>query len=74
MEQDRRRPDIERIYRGAPPAELQQLLDKWQIDYVIVDQVERNTYGVTPQSEARLQRVMDLVYDADGVRIYRRRT
>ena len=73
IEQDKRRPDIERIYRYATGNELRQLLDRWQIDYVIVGDLERQTFGVTPQSEARLAQVMDLVYDAEGVRIYRRR-
>ena len=72
-EQDKRRPDIERIYRYATGSELRQLLDRWQIDYVVVGDLERQTFGVTPQSEARLAQVMDLVYDAEGVRIYRRR-
>ena len=73
VEQDKRRPDIERIYRSATGNELRDLLDRWQIDYVIVGDLERQTYGVTPPSEARLAQVMDLVYDAEGVRIYRRR-
>ena len=73
VEQDKRRPDIERIYRNATGNELHGLLDRWQIDYVVVGDLERQTFGVTPQSEARLAQVMDLVYDAEGVRIYRRR-
>ena len=73
IEQDKRRPDIERIYRYATGNELRQLLDRWQIDYLIVGDLERQTFGVTPQSEARLAQVMELVYDAEGVRIYRRR-
>lgn len=72
VEQDKRRPDIERIYRGAPVGELQALLEKWSIDYVLVGQHERATFGVTPQAEARLAEAMDLVYDAEGVRIYQR--
>lgn len=73
-EQDQRRPDIERIYAGnASPEELQRLLAKWQIDYVIVGDPERQAFGLAPQSEARLAQVLDLVYDAQGVRIYRRR-
>ena len=73
VEQDLRRPDIERIYRNASPVELEELLNKWQLDYVIVGDLERRTYGLTPQSEARLARAMDLVYEAEDVRIYRRR-
>jgi uncharacterized membrane protein len=72
-EQDLRRPDIERIYRDAQPAELQDLLQKWQIDYLVVGDLERQAFGITPQDEARFARAMDLVYDVDNVRIYRRR-
>ncbi|MCS6845329.1 MAG: DUF2298 domain-containing protein [Caldilineales bacterium] len=73
VEQDRRRPDIERIYRSAQGAELQRLLDAWGIDYLVVGPLERQTFGITPQSEARFARAMDLVYDGGDVRIYRRR-
>jgi YYY domain-containing protein len=73
VEQDKRRPDIERIYRNAQGAELQRLLDTWQVDYVVVGDLERQTYGISPPSEARFARAMDLVYDSDNVRIYRRR-
>ncbi len=72
-EQDRRRPDVETIYRSAQPAELADLLERWQIDYVVVGDLERQAYGITPQSEARFARAMDLVYDVDNTRIYRRR-
>ena len=72
-EQNRRRPDIERIYQGAPAGELAELLARWQIDYVVVGQQEQEAFGVSPQVESRLAQVMELVYDADGTRIYRRR-
>ncbi len=71
--QDPRKSIIERIYGSATGAELQGLLNQWQIDYVLVGDLERQVYGVTPQSEARLAQIMDLVYDGDGVRIYRNR-
>jgi uncharacterized membrane protein len=73
VEQDRRRPDVERIYRSATGNELRELLDRWQIDYVVVGDLERQAFGITPPSEARLAQAMDLVYDAGGVRIYRTR-
>jgi YYY domain-containing protein len=73
LEQDQRRPILERIYGSATGAELQGLLNQWQIDYVLVGDLERQTYGVAPQSEARLAQIMELVYDVDGVRIYRNR-
>jgi YYY domain-containing protein len=71
--QEPRKPIIQRIYGSATGAELQGLLNQWQIDYVLVGDLERQVYGVTPQSEARLAQIMDLVYDGDGVRIYRNR-
>jgi YYY domain-containing protein len=71
--QEPRKPVIERIYGSATGAELQGLLNQWQIDYVLVGDLERQVYGVTSQSEARLAQIMDLVYDGDGVRIYRNR-
>jgi YYY domain-containing protein len=73
VEQDQRKPILERIYGSATGSELQGLLNRWQIDYVLVGEQERRAYGVTPQSEARLAQVMELVYDVDGVRIYRNR-
>jgi uncharacterized membrane protein len=73
VEQDQRKPIIERIYGSVTGAELQGLLNQWQIDYVLVGDLERQTYGVAPQSEARLAQIMELVYDVDGVRIYRNR-
>lgn len=73
LEQDQRRPILERIYGNATSAELQGLLNRWQIDYVVVGAQERQTYGITPQSEARLAQVMELVYEGDDVRIYRNR-
>ena len=73
VEQDKRRPVIERIYGSATGSELQTLLNQWRIDYVLVGPLERQTYGVSPQSEARLAQIMQLVYDSADVRIYRNR-
>ncbi len=64
---------LEAIYRGAPETELDGLLAQWDIDYVVVGRIERDRYRVTPQALERFDRVMDLVYDQDGVQIYRRR-
>jgi uncharacterized membrane protein len=71
--QDLRKPILERIYGSATGAELQGLLNLWQIDYVLVGGQEQQAYGITPQSEARLAQIMELVYDSEGVRIYRNR-
>lgn len=73
VEQDKRRPVVARIYEAATGAELQGLLNQWQIDYVVVGELERQTFHLTPQSEARLAQVMQAVYAQDGVVIYRNR-
>lgn len=73
LEQDQRRPIVDRIYGASTGAELQGLLNRWQIDYVVVGEQERQTFHLTPQSEARLAQIMELVYDSNDVRIYRNR-
>ncbi len=64
---------IEAIYRTATANELDSLLNRWGVDYIVVGQLERNKYRLQPTALTRLDRALDLVYDQDGVRIYRRR-
>ena len=64
---------IEAIYRTATANELNSLLNQWGVDYIVVGQLERNKYRLQPTALTRLDRSLDLVYDQDGVRIYRRR-
>jgi uncharacterized membrane protein len=64
---------LEAIYRGARAAELNDLLVRWGIDYVVVGRIERDRYRMTSQASERFAQVMDLVYDQDEVQIYRRR-
>lgn len=73
LEQDKRRPIVERIYGASTGTELQGLLNQWGIDYVVVGEQERQTFHLTAQSEARLAQIMELVYDSNDVRIYRNR-
>lgn len=61
------------IYRNGAGPEIIQALERWNIDYVFVGRFERNHYELTPLSEERLLRVMDLVFAQDDVRIYQRR-
>ncbi len=63
---------LDRIYRTARPEELPALLDQWGIDYVFVGAQERAKYGVGDAALARFDRVLRLVYDRDGVRVYAR--
>ena len=64
---------LEQLYRTGSPAEIAQLLDQWRIDYVIVGPAERAQYGIDSETERRFAPVLDLVFDAGDVRIYRRR-
>jgi uncharacterized membrane protein len=47
------------------------LLDRYDISYVYVGDLERSTYGVTQAALDRFGKVAELVYDKSDVRIYR---
>lgn len=64
---------LEKVYRTARADEIPVLLAEWGIDYVYVGPTERLQYDMTPRSEERIAEAMDLVFDGDGARIYRRR-
>ncbi len=63
---------LDQIYRSARPDELPALLDQWGVDYVFVGAQERAKYGVSDVALARFDRMLKLVYDRDGVRVYAR--
>ncbi len=63
---------LDQIYRTARPEELPALLDKWGVDYVFVGGQERSKYQLNDALLARFDRVLMLVYDVDGVRVYAR--
>jgi YYY domain-containing protein len=64
---------LDQIYRTGSAEQIQQALTRWGIDYVYVGPTEYAQYGMTPQVEARLAQVMDLVFEQGNVRIYQRR-
>ena len=64
---------IEKVYRSAPAQEIPEILDEWDIEYVFVGPAEYSKYSLTPQTLARLDRVMELVFEQGSVRIYQRR-
>jgi YYY domain-containing protein len=64
---------VRSIYRDAPLDRLAHLLEAWQIDYVYVGPRERAKYEITAAAQARFDRVMELAFEQDRVRIYRRR-
>jgi uncharacterized membrane protein len=52
---------------------LQELIDRWGIDYIYVGPTERSQYGTSPAVEAQLRQALDLVFESGEVRIYRAR-
>jgi len=71
VEQDKRIPLIQELYATGDPQRTLTLLYEYDITYVYVGSLERNEY---PASGLRkFDRLMDVVYDHDGVTIYRRR-
>jgi uncharacterized membrane protein len=67
------RPDaLQSIYVTVRPEDLPGLLARWGVDYVYIGELERQTYHMTDASLTRFDRVLRLVYDKGGVRIYAR--
>ncbi len=63
---------LDQIYRLAPTEELTGLLDRWNVDFVYVGDLERDKFGVSDATLSRFDRVLRRVYDRDGVIIYAR--
>jgi len=72
-EPGKRLPDIEKIYKSLDRKVVLDLLDKYKIEYVYIGDLERAKYGLQPPMIEKFGRIMDLVYDQGGVRIYWRR-
>ena len=72
-EMDQRRADVAAMYQATSVAQVKQLLDKYDIEYVVVGPTERTKYGLTPMQIEKFDRFMERVFDQDDVRIYRRR-
>ncbi len=68
-EPGRREPDIETIYSTTDPSLALTLLQQYGISYVYVGPVETARYPV--EGLAKFVDVLDVVYDANGVTIYR---
>ena len=61
---------VREIYERPTPSTLPQLLDRWQIDYVLVGPQERANYGVTSELERRLGQIMDVAFEQGSYRIF----
>ncbi len=62
---------IQQIYQPLRPSELSALLERWQIDYLLVGPEERRQYGITPDLEHRLSQFLELAFEQGSYRIYR---
>jgi YYY domain-containing protein len=69
-ELSRRQGDIETLYAGEDVEEALTLLDKYDIRYVYVGPLERERYPA--EGLAKFAGLMDVVYESDGVVIYKR--
>jgi len=61
---------IKEVYRSPRPTTLQETLNRWKIDYVIVGPEERAQYGVTPALESRIGQLLNLAFEQGDFRIY----
>jgi uncharacterized membrane protein len=64
-----RESDIEKMYTSHLWSETQTLLEKYDVEYVVVGPLEVNTYGQV--AATKFDRVLELVFQGDGARIYR---
>jgi len=67
--QGAREPDIEMLYNTLDPETSLALLDKYDITYVYVGPLERSEYD--PRGLEKFALFMDVVYENDGVTIYK---
>jgi YYY domain-containing protein len=72
-EPGKREPDIEALYTSPDRERTSSLLDKYEISYVYVGRLERDTYQITPPILDKFASLMDVVYQQGEVTIYRRR-
>ena len=63
-----RRQDVERIYRATDAASVRELLDKYDVRYVVVGPIERTTYG--DAGVAKWDQLGRRVFDRDGTTIW----
>jgi len=70
-EPGRREPDIRALYTTRDVEQALTLLEKYDITYVYVGELERQTFGAA--GLAKFARFMDPVFQCSGVVVYRRR-
>jgi len=68
---DGRAEAIRVFYQNSSPSALEETLNRWKIDYVVVGPEERAQYGLTPAMERRLDRTLELAFERGSYRVYR---
>jgi len=63
--------DINIAYQTTDIAKTIEIMDKYNVEYVIVGSLERKSFPA--RSLQKFKHFMDIVYDRDGVRIYKRK-
>jgi uncharacterized membrane protein len=66
-----RQSDLAALYRDAPVEGLRAILDRYAIQYVVVGDIERNTYGA--DVTARFDGVLPVAFRSGNTTIYRAR-
>nr|MBC7244913.1 hypothetical protein [Chloroflexota bacterium] len=72
IEANKRRPDIEQIYRSTDVKQVLSLLEQYNVRYVYLGPVETSKYNLPPNTAERFARFLEKVYEVGNVRIYRR--
>ncbi|MBI2953790.1 MAG: glycosyltransferase family 39 protein [Chloroflexi bacterium] len=70
---DKRAGDVATMYNTLSPEQAMGLLKEYGVSYIYVGELERRYYSAPglQKFDAMVGRDLDVVYDADGVRIYR---
>lgn len=70
-ESDPRGQDIASIYKSRDLKSTRELLDKYNVSYVFVGQIEKDKYNLTPQSIDKFGKLGEMVFEQGSMRIYR---
>jgi YYY domain-containing protein len=66
-----REQDLEQIYRSRDVNEVRALLDKYDVDYVIVGGIERDKYQMNQALADKFGKLGELVFEQNSMQIYR---
>lgn len=70
-ESDPRSQDIETIYKSRDLKKTRELLDKYEVAFVVVGDIEKNKYNLAPPSIDKFGKLGEKVFEQGTMRIYR---